>query len=264
LYKKRYEYRTWLFLFFFGIITHPLLDVFTSYGTGLLWPSPQRLAIDSVFVIDPLYTIPFLLTLIIALCLKRSNKFRSIINWIGIIYSSLYLLLSVLIQHSIKKEVDDYFAQSHIQVQRSSVSAMPATTFYWMILGEDQENFYITYKSIFGKYKPADLEVIPKNQQVLDSLKWLKGQEHYADLLKFMSKEWYTLEQTETGYNFYNLRFGTATKLTNGVSTVPVFGFGLIIDNGIVNKTTRISNRGAISELNFDAYWNNVFAKYEK
>src|SRR5690606_32982244 len=45
LYKKRYEYRTWLFLFFFGIITHPLLDVFTSYGTGLLWPSPQRLAI---------------------------------------------------------------------------------------------------------------------------------------------------------------------------------------------------------------------------
>jgi inner membrane protein len=263
LYKRKYEYKTWVLLFFFGIITHPFLDVFTNYGTSLLWPSPHRYSLDSVFVIDPLYTVPFLICVIIAISMKRTAKWRSIINWIGIVYSSLYLIWGLIAQYSVEKNVTGYFARSNVKVSRSIVSAMPATTFYWMILGENSENFYITYKSIFGDYKVSDLEIIPKQQSALDSLTWKSDEKHYPDLLKHISKGWYTLEKTEDGYHFYDLRFGNATKLTNGKSHAPVFGFGLIIDNGIVNKTTRISNRGALSELNFDVYWNNVFAKYE-
>jgi inner membrane protein len=263
LYKRKYECKTWLLLFFFGIITHPILDAFTNYGTSLLWPSPVRLSLDSVFVIDPLYTIPFLLCVLIAICMKRIAKWRSRINWIGIVYSSLYLVWGLIAQYSVSKRTDEYFAQSEVTVDRTIVSAMPATTFYWMILGESAENYYINYKSIFGEYKPEDLEVIPKNHGLLEELKWKKGEEKYSELLKFISKGYYTIVQEDSLYNFYDLRFGTATKLTNGRSTTPVFGFGLIVDNGIVDKTERIRNRGAFSQLNFDVYWNNIFAKYE-
>ncbi len=41
------------------LITHPLLDAFTSYGTQLLWPlQTPPVAWSSVFIIDPLYTLP--------------------------------------------------------------------------------------------------------------------------------------------------------------------------------------------------------------
>lgn len=263
LYKRKYEYKTWLLLFFFGIITHPLLDVFTNYGTSLLWPSPMRLSIDSVFVIDPLYTFPFLICVVLAICMKRTAKWRSRINWIGLVYSTLYLFWGVLAQHSVAKHTDEYFALSDVKVKRTIVTAMPATTFYWAIIGEGNSNYYVNYKSIYGKYHPEDLEIIPKNHHLLDELKWKKGEEHYTELLKFISKGFYTVEKKDSLYNFYDLRFGTATKLTGGKATVPVFGFGLIVDNGIVEKTERISNRGAISQLNFNAYWNYVFAKYE-
>jgi inner membrane protein len=40
------------------LFTHPLLDVFTSYGTQLLAPfSRQRFALDAVGIIDPAYTL---------------------------------------------------------------------------------------------------------------------------------------------------------------------------------------------------------------
>jgi len=263
LYKRKYEYKTWILLFFFGIVTHPLLDVFTNYGTSLLWPSPERLSLDSVFVIDPLYTVPFLICVVVAISMKRTSLWRNRVNWIGIIYSSGYLLWGVIAKYTIENKADTYFAQSGVSVDRKMVSAMPATTFYWTIIGENRENYYVTYKSVFGEYKATDLEIIPKNHQLLDELKWKKGEEGYPELLKFISKGYYTIERKDSLYNFYDLRFGTATKLTNGKATTPVFGFGLIVDNGIVEKTERIRNRGAFSMLNFDVYWNNIFANYE-
>lgn len=49
----------WSLLMFWGLFTHPILDSFTTWGTQLFWPLDIRLAFKSVFVIDPLYTLPF-------------------------------------------------------------------------------------------------------------------------------------------------------------------------------------------------------------
>jgi inner membrane protein len=41
-----------------ALVTHPLLDAFTVYGTQLWWPlMPPPTMWSSVFIIDPLYTI---------------------------------------------------------------------------------------------------------------------------------------------------------------------------------------------------------------
>lgn len=57
---------------FFGIwlvlITHVLLDAFTSYGTQLLWPlTTPPIAWSSVFIIDPLYSLPLLIAVLTGL-----------------------------------------------------------------------------------------------------------------------------------------------------------------------------------------------------
>src|SRR5262245_38634841 len=45
--------RDWIALFVLSMLTHPLLDACTSYGTQLLSPfSRRRFAIDSVAIID--------------------------------------------------------------------------------------------------------------------------------------------------------------------------------------------------------------------
>ena len=143
LYKRRYELNLWIKLFFLGIITHPMLDMFTNYGTEFLWPINWRITFNSVFVIDPLYTVPFMICLIIALLLKRDNPKRYRINMAGIYYSSAYLLYGVIIKLFILGNANNYFTENDLNTRNAMVTPMPLTSFYWMMLAEDDTNYYV-------------------------------------------------------------------------------------------------------------------------
>jgi inner membrane protein len=58
-YEKYKNFKNWTWLFFWCLITHPILDAHTTWGTQLFWPLDSRLAFRTIFVIDPFYTVPF-------------------------------------------------------------------------------------------------------------------------------------------------------------------------------------------------------------
>ncbi|MGY8910444.1 MAG: metal-dependent hydrolase, partial [Flavobacteriales bacterium] len=91
-YKKL---KDWSWLFFWAFITHPILDAQTTWGTQLFWPLDIRLAFKNVFVIDPLYTIPFLVFLILAMLQKRGTQKRRFYNNLGLIISCSYLVITL-------------------------------------------------------------------------------------------------------------------------------------------------------------------------
>jgi inner membrane protein len=60
--------RAWFRVWILALLTHPLLDTFTHYGTQLLAPfTDLRFAIPAVPIIDPLYSATLLLALMIGL-----------------------------------------------------------------------------------------------------------------------------------------------------------------------------------------------------
>lgn len=57
----------WIGVMVLSIITHPLLDVFTSYGTQLLSPfSDHRFALNGIGIIDPVYSLTLLAAVVLA------------------------------------------------------------------------------------------------------------------------------------------------------------------------------------------------------
>ena len=82
-----------IYLFSFaGYATHGLLDACTSYGTQLFWPfSSERVAWNNVSIIDPLFTLPLLLIVSIAM-FQQSRKLAIIGASYGLIYLSLGLI----------------------------------------------------------------------------------------------------------------------------------------------------------------------------
>ncbi len=59
--RRRTPYLAWALLALLALVTHPLLDVCTSYGTMLLVPlSWHRFALDAVGIIDLAYSVPLL------------------------------------------------------------------------------------------------------------------------------------------------------------------------------------------------------------
>ena len=90
--KKSMSFKAIYVASFLGYATHGLLDACTSYGTLLFWPfSYERIAWNNISIVDPLFTIPALILVGIAIkTKKRKYSFLSIV-WI-IFYLSLGLL----------------------------------------------------------------------------------------------------------------------------------------------------------------------------
>ncbi len=85
----------WIRVMVLAIVTHPLLDIFTSYGTQLLWPfSSMRIASSGVSIVDPLYTIPLIITLCYGWITRASHRAIGI-NTIMLGLTTAYLFLGL-------------------------------------------------------------------------------------------------------------------------------------------------------------------------
>ena len=119
-------------VFFWGLLTHPLLDVFTVYGTQLLAPFSDRpFAIGSTFIIDPVYTLP-LLGFLVAALVTRDRRWAAS----GLAVSTLVLALGVLGQQLATSTVEAALAAEGVEADRLLVAAGPFTSLLWRGVAE--------------------------------------------------------------------------------------------------------------------------------
>lgn len=258
IYRRKYELKTWVWVVFLAIITHPMLDIFTSYGTQFFWPFEWRVTFNSVFVIDPLYTVPFGLLLLVVLFIKRNIKLRRRLNTIGLVYSTLYLIWGLGVKLYILNETPTYFNNYSIDNSKTIVNAMPLTSFYWMIVTESDSSNYIGYKSIFYPFNSSDIDTLKKNHHLLNDI--ASENQEMVNTLKFMTKNCYTVSRHQDSLEVFDLKFGLASQFTDPKIVSPIRGYGLVIDNGIVYKTYITRPNDAWTNLNFEGYINKIFS----
>ena len=98
------DLKGWVLLFFWGFLTHTLLDCFTTYGTQLYAPfSDTRVAWGTIAVADPLWTFPFLACLLVAARFAREERKRARWNAAGLAWCCFSLALTVVNHHNVKR-----------------------------------------------------------------------------------------------------------------------------------------------------------------
>lgn len=129
------------------LITHALLDAMTVYGTQLALPFTDRpFAVGSIFIIDPLYTLPLLLGLGLALSGERWRRLRW--NHAGLMLSTAYLAWSFAAQQHVTGIVRSQLTAGPepASVERVLVTPAPFGTVLWRVVvmrGERyEEGFY--------------------------------------------------------------------------------------------------------------------------
>jgi inner membrane protein len=262
LYRSENEYKSWLYLFFAAIVTHPILDMFTNYGTQFLWPLDTRISFNTIFVLDPLYTVPFALCVFTCLFLRRGSKIRKKINLSGLSYSCVYLIWGVAIKLFILSNSESYFKEAGIDnTKRIMVKPMPLTSFYWNIIGENENEFVLGYKSIFYSFDPKDIQIISKRNHIpINKLKW-QGKD-YSNQLRLFCNDYGFVTRKDSSLYFFDLRFGVSTMLTNKNNQDPFFGYKLQTNKaGEIIQTTPYRPRKLWSEIDFDNYLNQIFNK---
>lgn len=214
-YEKYKNFKGWTLLFFFALVTHPILDAQTTWGTQLFWPFEVRLAFKNVFVIDPLYTVPFLVFLILTMLQKRTSTKRLLYNNLGLIISSSYLGLTLVLKGiSYQTFVKELGAQ---QIKYTEIETKPAplNTILWTANVETVNAFLIGNSSFFDK-NPIVFSSYPKNHHLLGDL----ANHPKTKRMIAISKGWYTISKKENTLYFNDLRFGTLSIQPNAQNFV--------------------------------------------
>ena len=88
--RERLKY--WMLAMTLAILSHPLLDVLTPYGTQLLLPfTDQRFALFAMPIIDPVYTVPLLIAVYLAWRYRNSLRVQTIgLGFLAITTSYLF------------------------------------------------------------------------------------------------------------------------------------------------------------------------------
>jgi len=202
-YEKYKNKKHWAWFFFWIFITHPFLDSHTTWGTQLFWPIDIRLAFKTIFVIDPLYTLPFLTFLILTMFQKRTSRKRRLYNGIGLSLSTAYLALTFILKFYAIQRFETALANQNIEYKQLDTRPSALNTILWNANVETEENYLLADYSFFDT-KPIEFEVYPKNHQLLGNL---AENEKVVRMIN-ISEGWFTIIKKD-GLLYYNdLRFG--------------------------------------------------------
>jgi inner membrane protein len=172
----------WFWVFQCALLSHPLLDALTVYGTQLWWPLPVAPTMwSSLFIIDPALTLPLVAGCIIAAWAgARPVAQRALVASIAI--AGAYIGWSLVA----KSMVDRVAARSLAAIglgdaPRFSVP-MPFNTLLWRVVAMTPEGFVEGERSLVADDGPMRFTGHRSNTQALGEV---RAQSNVARLLWF-------------------------------------------------------------------------------
>ncbi len=136
----------WLAAVSLTLLTHPLLDAHTAYGTQLFWPlETPPISWATLFIIDPLYTLPLLLAVLVAAFRRQAGR---VALQTGLVVSMLYIGWSWAAQSMVARGVDDALASMQVEDARVFVTPTPFNTLLWRVVVVADEYYLEGFDSL--------------------------------------------------------------------------------------------------------------------
>lgn len=232
-YEKKATWKQWSWLMFWGLLTHPILDAFTTWGTQVFWPLENRLEFKTIFVIDPLYTVPFLIFLILAMRRKKDDPKRGRYNRLGLLISTSYLMLTVILKVYTYQKFEDSLDQQGIFYLDMDNKPSPLNTILWTANVETQDEFLIGDYSLFDK-EMVRFKRYPKNHHYLGML------QDDPEVLRLIdiTSGWYTITFQDGELYLNDLRFGQLNPY--GENSQFTFSYRLIVQDDRVVRVEEV------------------------
>ena len=195
---------TWLTLWLV-LVTHALLDCFTTYGTRILWPIDNTpVSWSSIFIIDPLYSLPLLVLTLVALFRGRWGPGFGKGAITALALSTLYLGWSVAAREIAETKMRSALAEAGQSVERLTMIPMPFNTALWRGLAMTEDGYINIYRSILDTRPEATLH---RHDRGRDIEALLPAESPVADVAAF-SGGYYALRRDGADILLSDLRMG--------------------------------------------------------
>jgi len=231
-----------------------------------MWPITEYpVGLSNLFIIDPLYTLPLLIGLVLALVQKQFTPAAQRANIYGIVLSSLYIVWSLGAKIYIDQKIESALKQQNIDYHAYVSTPAPFTTFLWRTVAikskennlesenETDDIYYEIYASVFDDVSEVSITAYPSQTVLLADIKDAWG----VQRLQWFTKGAYAVSKYDNKVVLSDLRMGTQCFY--------VFNFVVgVLENDILENDTvvlsdfeRHSNRPALDKLGiiWDRIW---------
>lgn len=182
--KTELPYPLLLLTVWLCLVTHSLLDCLTTYGTQIFWPLNvgPPVALPSIFIIDPFYSLLLLIGVIGFVVLAR-GRLRSARRFMAVFMAlaSSYLLAGVTGHHLVKARAE---AMPALAGMRVHVQPTPFNIFYWQVLAVNDRHIYTGLTSLYSGCPLIDLQGVKRTTSPAAMVQRVP-----ADVKRF---EWFT------------------------------------------------------------------------
>lgn len=196
-------FKRWWLALWLVLITHPLLDAMTVYGTQLLMPfSNHPFGVDSMFIIDPAYTVPLIVGVVAALRLKNTRGLRW--NAAALVFSTLYLGWSVGAQQHVERVARASLQAEGISAQGLLVTPAPFNTVLWRLVATTPERYYEGFYSLLDAQPKVRWTAYPRGAELLAE----HGSNPSVQRIAAFSKGFFSLSEQDGRVTLVDLRMG--------------------------------------------------------
>jgi inner membrane protein len=210
------QWRRWWLALWLALVTHPLLDTMTVYGTQIGLPFTNHpFGVGSVFIIDPLYTLPLLVGAGWALAARGGTSgLRA--NAVGLVLSTAYLAWGVTAQAHVERIARAALAAQGIAATQVLVTPTPFNSVLWRVVAMTDTHYHEGFRSLLDDGPAMQFDAFDRGAALAPAVAGIDG---VARIAAF-SRGFYRLHQDADG-------LVAITDLRMGQEPAYVFSFAV-------------------------------------
>ena len=175
------------------------------YGTQIFLPfSNYPVGWSTIFVIDPIYTLPLLAGGLSFFFLKRNPALAYRLNILGLIISTLYLTWSVGAQTHVNEIARNSLQKQNITTNQLITGPAPFNTLLWRTVAMTDSGYVEGFYSLLDNKDIISFQYYPSENDLLQSIE----NEWAVQRLQWFSKGFYKVSRLDDDILISDLRMG--------------------------------------------------------
>ena len=230
LFKEKVSFKRLLLFMLACLWGHSLLDWCTNFGTQLLLPfTNENYSLNTLAIVDLLFTLPMLVMVLIAIFYKKNEVRRNKLAIASLIYCFAYLGFTFLNKLQAEGIVQESILKNNMPVTSHITNPTMFNNILWYSVGSNDSTLFVGEFSLLHKQNPITWYSYPRNQHLTQQCKSKKD----VAILKWFSDPYTIAQANGDTLNMYGVKFGRTNMNESEMQKTFVFHYKLYQKDGI-------------------------------
>ena len=229
LFKQKVSFKRMLVFMLACLWGHSLLDWCTNFGTQLLLPfTNENYSLNTLAIVDLLFTLPMLTLVLIAVFYKKNEVRRHTLAKAALIYCFVYLGLTFINKSQAENIVQESITKNNIPVTTHITNPTMLNNLLWYSVGSNDSTVFVGEFSLLHKQNPITWHSYSRNQHLMQQCKSKKD----VEILRWFGDPYTIAQSNSDTLNLYAVKFGRTNMQERELQKTFVFHYKLYQKKG--------------------------------